>query len=103
MREDYHQLLMAAGYYHDLGDNEQKTYEILKQIAKLPGLDSTQRKQVDGYLVYQAALIAADDGSKADLEPAKRAALRLRKTVTAQEKIKLISLMKDLGTKDAAL
>ena len=95
--ENYSELLMAAGYLHEQEDNHLKVYEILKRISTLSGISASNRKKLDGHLVYIGGLLAKEKSSEVDLEPAQRAALRLRKSINQQEKVVLFNAMTSLG------
>ena len=98
--ENYSELLMAAGYLHEQEGNHLKVYEILKRISTLSGISASNRKKLDGHLVYIGGLLAKDKSSEVDLELAQRAALRLRKSINQQEKVGFFAAMKTLGLSD---
>jgi len=92
-------LLFAAGYFFDRDDL--RAYEALLKVRMLP-LSRASRKKVDGHLAFLGSLYAEDKDAKLDLEPAKRAALRLRRVLSMNEREALGTALVKLGLKNEA-
>lgn len=92
-------LLFAAGYFYDRDDP--RVYGILLKLRMLP-LSRDSRKRVDGHLAFIGSELAGKENSTVDLEPAKRAALRLRRVLGGDEREKLGDVLVKLGLKDEA-
>jgi tetratricopeptide (TPR) repeat protein len=92
-------LLFAAGYFQD--NNDPRAYDALLKVRMLP-LSRESRKKVDGHLACLGGEYAGNKDLKIDLEPAKRAALRLRRVISVKERESLGEVLVSLGLKEEA-
>ena len=87
-------LLFAAGYFFDQGDP--RSYDALLRLRMLP-LSRESRKKVDGHLAIVGSSFGENEKVEIDLEPARRAALRLRRFLGGNERETLQEVLVKLG------
>ena len=92
-------LLFCAGYFSDREDP--RAYEALLRARNL-SLSRELRKQVDGHLAMLGSSLAGRKDLEIDLEPAQRAALRLRRVAGFEERDELADTLVKLGLKNEA-
>jgi tetratricopeptide (TPR) repeat protein len=92
-------LLFAAGYFFDQDDP--RSYDALLKLRMLP-LSRQSRKKVDGHLAVVGSFFSEKKEVEIDLEPAKRAALRLRRVLSVDEREALGEILGELGLEKEA-
>lgn len=92
-------LLFAAGYFFDQDDP--RSYDALLKVRMLP-LSRQSRKKVDGHLAVVGSFFGEKEEVEIDLEPAKRAALRLRRVLSVDEREALGEILVTLGLEKEA-
>lgn len=98
---DRDELSLAAGYLWK-EKKHVEAYQILARMRMLT-LSRVERKEVDGMLAMVGAELASKEDLEWDSEPAKRAALRLRKQLTGyNDRPALTSVMVKLGLQKEA-
>ncbi len=81
---DAESLLVAAAYKSSVGKDPVKTYELLVKAGdRAPA--GPRRITIDNHIYRSGLALVAKGDAKADLEPARRAALRLRKSMAMDE------------------
>lgn len=94
-------LLVSAAYQASVAKDPVKTYELLVKASAVAKTGDV-RLMIDSQLYQTGLRLAAQDGGKVDLEPARRAALRMRKTmgVDDESKRQLAEGLKKLGLEE---
>ncbi|WP_411846644.1 tetratricopeptide repeat protein [Roseibacillus persicicus] len=89
-------ILTTAGYWFQKEDL-QKSYQLLAKARHLP-MDKTERNQVDGQLAMVGSILAQQGTALDELEVARRAILRLRRSArSTEEENELVGPMNALG------
>ncbi|MCU0749270.1 MAG: tetratricopeptide repeat protein, partial [Akkermansiaceae bacterium] len=99
-RDQANVLILIAAYRISVDNDELAAYNLLVEAAKFS--KSGGRSNLDGHLLQIGARLAQKTPAGFDIEPARRAALRLRKTMAVEEETKqqLASFMVQLGLEE---
>jgi tetratricopeptide (TPR) repeat protein len=95
------ELMLAASHHLTEGKSPVEAFALLVKARELP-VDAMLREKIDTELVAAGTKLAAAKDKEVDLEPAKRAALRMRKSMGYDPDLKtvLASAMTQLGMEE---
>ena len=96
---DKNHLFFAASYLQI--EKDPRVYDVLRKL-RMMALTRQERKQVDGNLAFIGSQLMEADDKDFDVDVAKRAALRLRKTIIGNERKTLTKVLEKLGLEKEA-